>query len=172
MRVLVEIVREVERAIHFDDMVNNINMSTTVLHFKHANKGKKEICRAFNNVMSGELREDDSRYLFLMHCLLTPFAEQFPDDDGDRESTILDIARGVADMEIKEESQRRSLFAQSRTSSVPPVAWTPPRTVAAPTGAPKTTAVAQVDAPPDGVICPPAPVAVPPVGGAPRTDGQ
>ena len=40
--------------------------------------------------------------------LLTPFEEQFPDDDGDRESTISDIARGVADREIEEESQRHS----------------------------------------------------------------
>ena len=103
---------------------------------------------------------------------MTPFAEQFPDDDGDRESTISDIARGVADREIEEESQRRSLATQLRTSLVPPVAWTPPRTVAALTGAPKTTAVAQVDAPPDGVICPPAPVAVPPDGVTPCTDGQ
>ena len=169
-RVLVEIVREMDKEINFDDMVNN--MSTTVLHFKHANKGKKEICRAFNNVMSGELREDDSRFLFLMLCFLTPFAEQFPNEDGDRESTISDIARGVADREIEEESQRRSLIAQSRTSSVPPVAWAPTRTVATPTGAPTTTTVAQVDVPPDGVICPPAPVAVPPDGVNPHTDCQ
>ena len=78
---------------------------------------------------------------------MTPFAEKFPDDDGDRESTISDIARGVADREIEEESQRRSLATQLRTSLVPPVAWLPPRAVTASMGAPMTMAVDQVAAP-------------------------